>query len=109
MSGVNSLIERFILLNSTPMIFHLESNPLPIAEVDLQFQLAKLNMYLPKSLSVELTEIIRPMLSQKTIYLITSRRFVLSILEEKAASFTIYLIIKSYKLMTSIPTALYQL
>jgi hypothetical protein len=55
--GVNSLVERSVLLNYTPMLPHLESNPLPIAEVDLQFQLAKLHIYLPKSLSAEFVKV----------------------------------------------------
>jgi hypothetical protein len=54
MLGVNSLIERAVLLHESPSRNHMEANPLPIAEVDLQFQLAKLHLSLPKALSAEL-------------------------------------------------------
>jgi hypothetical protein len=54
MLGVNSLIERAVLLDESPSRNHLEANPIPIAEVDLQFQLAKLHLSLPKALSAEL-------------------------------------------------------
>jgi hypothetical protein len=52
--GVSSLIERAVLLHESPPRNHLEANSLPIAEVALQFQLAKLYLSLPKALSAEL-------------------------------------------------------
>jgi hypothetical protein len=54
MLGVNSLIEIAVMLHESQSRSHLEANPLPIVQVDIQFQLAKLHLSLPKALSAEL-------------------------------------------------------
>jgi hypothetical protein len=54
MLGIDSLVDSAMLLESDPTIEHLQHNPLPVAEVDLQLQLAKLYLSLPKALSAEL-------------------------------------------------------
>jgi hypothetical protein len=58
MLGINSIVSRAVLLNdSPPKLDHFVENPLPMAEVDLQFQLAKLHLSLPKALSAELADV----------------------------------------------------
>jgi hypothetical protein len=57
MLGVNSIVDRAILLSDPPTVDHLIDKSLPIAEVDSQIHLAKLHLSLPKALPAELADV----------------------------------------------------